>query len=169
MATVPVPLSPAEAEPQPGTAYPQPIREGTNFPVVGLAFDAATDEAAFWDVPTAKYGTGDWTISMVWYASTAVVGDVVLEAALAANAPESSSQDITTKALATPATVTDSHLGTTAKREMRTSITLTGGGLDAVAANKTAKLRIRRLGSNVADTMVGDCVVKELTVSYSDT
>ena len=48
MATVYHQLLPEEAQFL-ATAFPQYLRTlGTNFPVPGLAYDAAADEAAFW-------------------------------------------------------------------------------------------------------------------------
>lgn len=140
---------------------------GTNFPVTGLAYDAAADEAAFWKLGAILYGSGNLTLDLEWYADTASSGVVRWGAAIAAITPDTDSQDIETKAFATENTVDDTHLGTTGQRLHRASITISN--LDSLAAGDVVWLRIRRVGSNGADTMTGDAILVKATLSYSDT
>lgn len=140
---------------------------GTNYPVSSLAFDAATDEAAFWKLRASAYGSGNLTGSIDWYADTASSGVVRWEAAIAVITPDTDTQDIETKAFATVQTVDDTHLGTTGQRLHRAVITISN--LDSLAADDVLWVRIRRIGSNAADTMAGDAMLTLLTVSYSDT
>jgi hypothetical protein len=166
MATVNVELDPGAAEFLTST-FPALSLNGTNFPVRGLAYDSAADEAAFWSLEASQYGSGNLTVELEWYADTASSGDVVWGACIAAITPDADTQDIETKALATEQTVTDSHLGTTGQRLHRASVTVSN--LDSLAAKDFVALRVRRVGSNVADTMAGDAILVKVRVSYSDT
>lgn len=140
---------------------------GTNIPVLSLAFDAALDEAAFWRIPIVRYGSGNLTCVVYWYADTASSGDIVWEAAIAAITPDADTQDIETDSLATIQKVTDSHLGTTGQRLHQASITISN--LDSLAALDDVAFRIRRLGnSDAADTMTGDALLVRALISYSD-
>jgi len=165
MATVTQQLDPGSGQFL-ATAFPALVRGGTNFPVLGLAYDAAANEAAFWLIRAVNYGTGNVTVHVDWYADTATTGDVVWQAQLAAITPDTDTQDVETKALATLNTVTDTHLGTVGQRLHRAIITVTN--LDALAVNDDLWIRIARDAANVADTMAGDAVLALATVSYSD-
>lgn len=140
---------------------------GTNFPVSVLAFDAATKETAFWKLEAINYGSGNLTLVIRWAGDTATSGDVMWSAQIAAITPDTDSQDVSTKALATATTVTDTHLGTTAKREMTCSITISN--LDSITANDTVWLAMSREAANGADTMTGDALFVEARLEYSDT
>lgn len=165
MATVSQQLDPGSAQFL-ATAFPTPVKNGTNFPVYGLAFDAATDQAAFWHFQAINYGSGNVTVRVEWYADTASSGDVIFGAQLAAVTPNSDTQDVETKALATANTVTDTHLGTTGQRLHTADIAVSN--LDSLAANDGVWLRFYRDADAAGDTMTGAAVVTLLTVSYSD-
>lgn len=150
------------------TAFATPVQaNGTTIPVRGLAFDGSTDEAVFFRFRALSYGSGNLTVAVDWYAATASSGDVVWGAAIAAITPDTDTQDIETDALATAATVTDSHLGTTGKRLHRATITVSS--LDSLAADDHVVLQLYRDADNAADTMTGDSIVVAVAVSYSDT
>lgn len=166
MANVTIQLEPAAASFQ-GTAFPALVRNGANFPVFGLAYDAATDEAAFWDFRAVNYASGNLAIDVDWYADTAVSGDVVWESQLAAITPNTDTQDVETKTLATLNTVTDTHLGTTGQRLHRCTITATN--LDSLTVDDVVWLRLARDANNVADTMAGDAILVKVTVTYLST
>lgn len=167
MATIYQQLTP-EAAAFAAATFPQYSKvNGTSFPVTGLYYDAAADEAAYWKIQALSYGSGNLTLDLEWYADTATSGDVVWESALAAITPDTDSQDVETKALATVNTVTDTQLGTTAQRIQRATITISN--LDSLAARDEVWLRIRRLGSSGSDTMTGDAVLTLAVLSYSDT
>jgi hypothetical protein len=148
---------------------PVDVIQGTSFPVPRLLFDAATDEARHWKTTALNYGSGSWTFDIIWYATNATTGTVRWEIAMAAVTPEGDSQDVETKAYATASTVDDAHLGTTSKRLHKATITISGGGLDSVAADDDVRIRLRRIGSNGADTLANDAAVTEVRISYSDT
>ena len=149
-------------------SFPQIVQaNGTNIPVRGLAFDAATEEAIFFRFRALNYGSGNLTVSVYWYADTASSGNVIWGAAIAAITPDADSQDIETDSLATAATVTDAHIGTTGQRLHQCSITVSS--LDSLAANDDVALRFYRDADDGSDTMTGDAIVVGLVVSYSDT
>lgn len=141
--------------------------QGTNFPVSGLAFDAATEETVYFKFPAINYGSGNLTLDVEWYADSASSGDVMFGASVAAITPNTDSQDAETKAFATQNTNTDTHLGTTGQRLHTMSITISN--LDSIAAGDACWLRFRRVAADGADTMTGDAIVTRLKLSYSDT
>jgi hypothetical protein len=151
-----------------GTVFPQSVRfAGTNFPVEGLAFDAAADEACVAKFKAKNYGSGNITAILTWYGDSATSGVVRWGAAIAAITPESDTQDVETDSFATENTVDDTHLGTTAQRLHNATITISN--LDSIAADDIVFLRLRRVGSNGSDTMTGDAILVAVELSYSDT
>lgn len=166
MATVYQQLDPAAGQFL-SSSFPALVKNGTNFPAVGLAYDAAADEASFWLMRAVNYGSGNVTVAIDWYADTASSGDVVWAVQLAAITADTDTQDVETKALATANTVTDTHLGTTGQRLHRASVTVSN--LDSLAANDDVWVRIARDADNASDTLTGDAILVLATVSYSDT
>ncbi|MFI7630255.1 hypothetical protein [Microbispora rosea] len=140
---------------------------GTNFPVARLLYDPSADEAAYWHLEALAYGSGNITVDIDWYAVNATSGVVRWGVALAAITPETDTTDAETKALATEQTVDDTHLGTTSRRIMRATLTLSN--LDSIAAGDEAWLRVRRIGSATADTLANDAALTMIRLSYSDT
>lgn len=149
------------------TNFPQYLRDGTNFPVTRLRFDPATKQNAFFKLKAINYGSGNLTLVIRWAGDTATSGDVIWGAQIACITPDTDSQDVTTKALATAQTVTDTHLGTTAKRVMTCSLTITN--LDSIAANDDVFITIYRDAAAGGDTMTGFADLIEAELSYSDT
>lgn len=166
MATVVQQLDPGAAQFQ-ASAFPQPLKNGTNFPAFALFFDAAAVESAYWMFRAVSYGSGNVTVAVDWYADTATSGDVIWGAQLAAITPDTDTTDVETKSLATANTVTDTHLGTTGQRLHRASITVSN--LDSLANNDDVWLRVYRDAAAGGDTMAGDAALVAVTVSYSDT
>lgn len=169
MATVRQILAPEEAQFL-STAFPQFVKaNGTNFPVAGLAYDASTDEAAFWKLRAMAYGSGNLTLNLAWYADTASTGNVVWEAQIAAITPNTDTQDVETDGLATLNYVQDTHLGTTGQRLHECTITISN--LDSLAAGDVFWLRIARdaNGTNATDDMAGDAILTLSELTYSDT
>lgn len=150
------------------TAFPQFIKNnGTNGPVSWLAYDAAATETAYWTWESFDYGSGNLTLDIIWAAATATSGVVRWEAAIAAITPETDSQDPETKAFATATALDDTHLGTTAKRLHKATITVSN--LDSLAALDVVYLKIARLGAHANDTLAGDAWLRRAWLSYSDT
>lgn len=141
--------------------------QGTNFPVEGITFDPTTQQTAFLRFLARNYGSGDLTISIEWYAATASSGGITFGVSLAAVTPNTDTQDLETKAFGTENTGSDTHLGTTGKRDH--SFTITLSNLDSLAADDFAVLRVRRIPADGSDTMTGLCIVTRVSVSYSDT
>lgn len=140
---------------------------GSNFPVFGLYFDASTEEKCYFEFKAVGYGSGNITANLQWYADSASSGDIVWGAKLAAITPNTDTQDVETKALATQQTVTDSHLATTGQRLHECSITISN--LDSIASGDAVWLEISRVAANGSDTMTGDAVLTGLEITYSDT
>lgn len=140
---------------------------GSTYPVAGLAFDAAAEEAAFYPLRATRYGSGNWVIDLDWYADTASTNAVVWGAQIAAITPSVDTQDAETDGMGTIATTTTTHLGTTGQRLHRTSVTVTS--LDSVAVNDNVTVRVARVAADAADTMAGDAILTYVTVRYSDT
>jgi hypothetical protein len=86
---------------------------------------------------------------------------------IAAITPDTDNQDVATKALATAQVVTDTHLGTTAKRIMTCQLTISN--LDSLALNDVLWIAIYRDAAAGGDTMVGDALFIEARIEYSDT
>lgn len=168
MADVYVHLDPGAAQfPSLSTAFPALTKNGTNIAVIGLAYDAATDEAAFWKFRAVSYASGNVTVGIDWYADTATSGDVVWAVQLAAVTPDTDATDVEGKSPATANTVTDSHLGTVGQRLHRATVTVSN--LDSLAANDVVWIRIARDADNASDTMTGDAILVGATVSYLST
>ena len=140
---------------------------GTNFPVSGLAFDAAADEFAYWKFKAQNYGSGNLTVNIHWYADTASSGDVIFDAAIAAITSDTDTQDVETKTFASVNSVTDTHLGTTGQRLHLCTITISN--LDSLAADDIVWFRLSRDANNASDTMTGDAIVTLIELTYSDT
>lgn len=139
---------------------------GTNIPIAGYAFDAATEEAIFFDFEAVSYGSGNVTVRLRWYADSATTGAVVWGAQLAALTPTTDTQDVETDTLATAATTSTTHLGTTGQREHETAVTITA--LDSLASGDTVRLRVYRVAASGSDTMTGDAILTRVTLTYSD-
>ena len=76
MATV-TQVFPAAAAELRSSGFPALSRvDGTNIPVLGLAFDAAATETAFFRTEAVRYGSGNLTVWLDWYADTATSGVV---------------------------------------------------------------------------------------------
>ena len=170
MADVLYDLRPASALFQ-TSSFPQYLKNaGTNGPVEWLAYDAAATESAYWELEAFGYpgSAPDVSVAIVWGAATATSGVVRWEVALAAITPETDTQDPETKSYGTAVTVDDTHLGTTAKRLMRATVTLSGASLNSLAGEDEVWVRVSRIGGNAADTLTGDAWLKKVRLSYSD-
>lgn len=166
MATVYRPLGIGAAIPH-ATLIPELVKiDGTNFPLFGWAFDAATDEQLSWRFKASNYGSGNLTLILDWYSRAgSTTNEVRWGAALSVLTP-GDAQSMETDALATENTV-DSTVNGTPRGLTRATITISN--LDSLANNDSVELRVRRVGSNAADDMAGDAVLVGLEVQYSDT
>jgi hypothetical protein len=137
--------------------------DGTAIPVSGYGFDAAAIETLFFRFRASDYVSGNIAVDLDWYADTASSGAVMWGAQIAAITPNTDTQDVETDALATLATVTTTHLGTTGQRLHRSTITITA--LDSIAPNDNVDLAVTRQAVNAADTMAGDAILVYVTVA----
>lgn len=167
MATTRQVLTPGDASfPTSNPAAPTEV-QGTNFPVPGLAFDATTQETAFFRFPLLSYGSGNITVTVDWYADSASANGITFGASIACITQNTDTTDIETKAFATENTASDTHLGTTGQRLHTFDITVSN--LDSAASGDDVTLRLRRVPADGSDTMTGDAIVTRVVVSYSDT
>lgn len=167
MGTVSYSVDPMSFRPR-TAAFPAAVRaNGTTVPYDGIAFDASTNEEAFFRFRLRSYGSGSFTVRIMWYALSATSGNVVLGAAVGALTPNVDTDSVEAKGLATEATITDSHLGTVGKRLHEAIITV--ASTDSAAEGDEVRLRIRRLASDGGDTMTGDCVISGIELQWSDT
>jgi hypothetical protein len=138
------------------TAFPGIVQaNGSNYPVPGYAFDAATAESIWFTFICDTAGT--MTVDLFWYADTASSGDVIWGCQVAAITPNTDTQDIETDGLDTAATFTDSHLGTTGQRLHQCQVSVTA--VDSVAVGDQVMLRVYRDAAAGGDTMSGDAIL----------
>ena len=170
MATIRQYLAPEEATIRSTTGFPQFVRnDGTNFGVTGLAYDGAgtNQEIAYWKFEPAGYGSGDLTVDLVWYAASGTSGSVDWAAAVAAITPNTDTEDVLTAAFGNAPAVTANHLGTTARRLHKTTVTITTSDLDSMAAGDECWLKVMR--NPITDTLTADAIITSVRLSYSDT
>lgn len=159
---------PGVARKVPSVTMPEYKEAGTNFLVPSYSFaDGATEAIQVQLGYVPSYGSGNITCKLVWYADTATTGNVVLGAQIACVTPETDTQDVETKSLATENTVTDSHLGTTAQRLHIATITISN--LDSITTADVLWLRVHRKGGDASDTMSGDLQLVAIILEWSDT
>ncbi|MEV0619607.1 hypothetical protein AB0I81_40255 [Nonomuraea sp. NPDC050404] len=138
---------------------------GSVSPASWLAFNDSATRDAFWSLSATDYTSGNVTVTILWGADTATSGTVRWQAAIAAVTPETDATDPSAKSYGTAVTVDDAHLGTTARRLMRATLTLSGSSLDSLAQGDEVWLKISRVGGNVADNLSGDAWLNKVLVS----
>lgn len=150
------------------TAFPAFTRfQGTNYPVMCLAYDATTREDAYFHWVSNAYSTGNVTATCLWYADTASSGGVTWGASLACITPDADTQDMETKGFATENTFDDGHLGTTGQRLHQAPISISN--LDSIAAGDFVEMKLGRVVSAANDNMTGDALLVGVLVSYTST
>jgi hypothetical protein len=161
-----VPIKPFAAEFL-ASAFPQRDKiNGSGSPATVipiLKFDASANECAYWRFVLTGYTSGNLTLDIFWFADTATSGDIVWGGAIACITPDTDTQDVTTDSLATENTVTDTQLGTTARRLQKCTVTISN--LDGAADGDEVVLRIRRLSAG--NTMTGDGCLLQARLSYA--
>lgn len=143
--------------------------DGTSFAVSGLAYTGSgtTAQEAYWKWSPINYGSGGLTVDIIWYAASGTSGDVAWGAGVAAITPTTDSQDVQTKAFDDTLLQSTSHLGTTARRLHKTTVSLASGDLDGMAIGDECWLRVLR--SPAVDTLAADAILTSVRISYSDT
>lgn len=146
-------------------AFPQLVKaNGSAIPVMGYSFDAAAIETIFFRFRASDYTSGDVAVDLDWYADTATSNAVVWGAQLAAITTNSDSQNVETDALPTVITTT-TNVPTNAQAVARTTITLTGAGLDSLATGDHCVLAVSRQATNGSDTATGDAILLYVSIA----
>ncbi len=119
-----------------------------------LAYDAGTDEAAYWTLAVPQGFTSPFT-AVISYAmasatSNAVVWDVTVEAITSADSMDTDSSE----SLDTANTASADTVPATAGHLKQVSVALSNG--DSAAAADYVRIRVRRVGSSGSDTATGD-------------
>jgi hypothetical protein len=142
---------------------------GSSFPVTGLAFADATLESTCWKWAALRYGSGNITVDVVWYADTSTTSThgVMWSASVAAITPGTDTQNVETKNFATSASASTDLGSTNAQKLMKTTITVTS--LDSIATGDECWFQLIRLYADAADDLTGDAIVTSVRISYSDT
>lgn len=142
-------------------------RTGTNFNLGPVGFvDSASDQLIYFEDKAHDYGGGNLSLIIDWYPASTTSGTVRFISALAAYTPETDTQDVETKAFATAQSIDDAHLGTTAKRIMRTTLTISN--LDSLANDDLIFLKFGRECSHANDTFTGITIfVEALWLTWS--
>ena len=142
-------------------------RDGTNFPVMSLAYDTSTVERAYWHFNAINYASGNITCTIYWYPDTATTNGVVWETAIACITPNTdTTTNVETKSLATVNTAADTNLGNTKQVH---SIAVTISNLDSIADGDLCWIRVSRLCTDASDTMAGDAMLLGFKLEYTST
>lgn len=136
------------------TTFPQPGRTSdASGARAYLAYDAATDEAAYWTTTVPLGFTGTMTLVVSYIMASATTNAVVWGASVEAVTDGDATDLDAGESLDTENTATDTVPGT-AGYLGQASITLTTQ--DSAAAGDLMRIRIRRVGSSGSDTATGD-------------
>jgi hypothetical protein len=166
MATVYMALDPKSAIVSTSSIPELVLIVGTNGPVMGYAFDAASREDIYFALPLILYGSGNITATAHWYSrSGSTTGAVVWGSRIACVTP-GDAQSMESKNWATTQTQTTTVNGTA---KGLTSSAVTISNLDSATALDTLWLNVYRDAAAGADTMSGDAILTALYLSYSDT
>jgi len=146
--------------------FPQFKRINGTLPITSLMYDASTQQTAYWRFVARDYVSGNFTLTIYWYADTASSASVIWEAQLAAITANVDSQNVETKSLDTLNFVQDTHLGTTGQRVHKTTLTLSN--MNSLGDGDLCWLSVARDadGTNGTDDMSGDAAVLLIEVSY---
>jgi hypothetical protein len=126
-----------------------------------IDFDDSVDEYAIWaGVMPTRYNGGDLTVTVIWTATAAVAGDVRWQAVFERMGAY---DDLDVDSWGTTVTWTSTASGTCGYPVYSTG-TFTQAQADAIAAGDAFRIRVKRLGTGAADTMVGDAELVAVTI-----
>jgi len=124
-----------------------------------LAFDAATDETAYWSFIAAQGWTGTVTCVISYIMASATSGNLYWQAALeAVTAGDATDLDATTSF--DTANSGNGAVPATAGYMQQISITMTNA--DGVAAGDLVRLAVNRDADNASDTAAGDAYLLQV-------
>lgn len=169
MADVAIALFPEGAKFATTTAEPQRIFSTGASVTSGLAFDASTNENAFWDFPVPRIGASTTTINLdiFWYAKGAATSGVVKwRAWILPITPNTDTDDMEGLGTGTEIGQTDTHLGTTAQRLHM--VTLAHTSIGGAADGDQVRLRLGRHAADASDTLTVDAVITMVVVRYAE-
>lgn len=147
-------LSPGGAETKTAT-FPAPGRSSdASGARPYLAYDAATDEAAYWTLAVPSGFTAPFTAVISYAMASATSGDVIWDVTVEAITTGDSTDTDAAESLDTANTATANTVAATAGFMKQVSVALTNG--DSSAAADYVRIRIRRVGSSGSDTATGD-------------
>lgn len=140
------------------TVFPQPSRSSDASgarPI--LLFDAAADEAQYFDGIIPQSLTSPFKLVVSWAMVSATSGNVILDATIEAITDGDSTDTDAAESLDSANTTAATAVPGTAGFMKQTSITLTNN--DSLTAGDYFRVRFRRVGSNGSDTATGDFVL----------
>lgn len=136
----------------PSSNFPQ-ITQINQRPV--LAFDAATDETAYWTDVAPQGLTGTITVLIYYAMASATSGNIIWQAQLeAVTDGDATDLDSTTSFGTANSSATTAVPGTAGYIDV-VSITMTNA--DSLAAGDYYRLSVNRDANNASDTASGDC------------
>lgn len=121
-----------------------------------LAFDAATDETAYWTFVAPQGLTGTITVVISYIMASATSGNVYFQAALEA-VTDGDATDLDATTSFDTANSGNGAVPGTAGYMDQISITMTNA--DSMAAADYVRLSVSRDADNAGDTATGDCYV----------
>lgn len=123
-----------------------------------LAYDATTEETAYWEsVLPDNYDGGGLTVTVCWLAATATSGGVVWGSSIER---QDTSLDFDADSFATEQLSATATTGATSGTPSYTTIAHTSGAaMDSLAVNEMFRIRIARKVGEVGDDMAGDAQV----------
>lgn len=132
-----------------------------------LTFDNTTDEYVSWAgilLPDDYVGTP--VLNLVWSATSVTSGNVGWGAQIMAYTPETDTAALITDSPDSSNNQTDAHLGTTADRGHKVSISLTND--DGLAAGDYMAIILRRYSSGVTSNIAEDVRLWSVNFTYQD-
>jgi hypothetical protein len=127
--------------------------------------DSAAESCIFSGVLPRNYASGGITVRIAWMAATATTGDVVFGASFERH--QDDTDDLDSDSFAAEQTATATTASATGEVQY-TAITFTDGAqLDSLAVSEHFRLKVRRVATDGADTLVGDCQI--LSVELQET
>ena len=144
-------IYPQAAEP-PASGYAQ-IDSRNSIPVI--AYDAATNEyVVFASGLPSHYSGGGLTIDVYWMGATATSGNV--KWGVSVERDNEGNHDLDADNFATEQTNTGTANATSGVVTKTTITVSSGANMDSAVAGDPIRIKLRRLASDVADTMTGD-------------
>lgn len=130
-----------------------------------LIFDAAALWWVSWGIYVPSNYVSTPVLKVIYKMVSAVTGNVVWNASVAAYTPATDTTDMDAKAFATVNTLTSTVPATTAGKLGIASITLTNA--DSIAADDFAVIRLGRDGASGSDTAAGNAEVVAVSLNFT--